>query len=67
MYYLMIVQNNNTQAVYAYSSLNDALAAFHQELAYRGEGRESTLCTIVNENGILIKSEIWRLSDNNPL
>ena len=67
MYYLTIVQNNNTQAVYAYSSLNDALASFHQELAYRGEGRESTLCVIVNENGILIKSEIWRLSDNNPL
>ena len=59
MYYLVIIQNQNTQAVYAYSSIDTALSAFHSELAYRGEGRVSSTCVIVNELGEVIKTDYW--------
>ena len=59
MYYLVIVQNSNTQAVYAYESLDTALSAFHSELAYRGEGRTSTTCVIINATGEVIKTDFW--------
>lgn len=60
MYYLVIVQNGNTQAVYAHNSYDSALAAYHNELAYRAEGRTSTLCVILDEYGNTIKQELWR-------
>lgn len=47
-YYLIIVQNNETVAIYSYNSMNDALAAYHTELAYRNEARTSTECAILN-------------------
>lgn len=59
MYYLVIVQNTNTQAVYAHESLDTALSAFHSELAYRGEGRTSTTCVIINATGEVIKTDFW--------
>ena len=59
MYYLVIVQNSNTQAVYAYESLDTALSAFHSELASRGEGRTSTTCVIINATGEVIKTDCW--------
>lgn len=59
MYYLMIVQNNNTQAVYAYDNLDAALAAFHSELAYRAEGRTSTKCALLDESMYIVKSETY--------
>ena len=58
-FYLVIVQNNSTQAVYAYDKLDDALAAFHVELAYRAEGRTSTMCLITDYQGSTIKREYW--------
>lgn len=58
-YYCVIVQNNSTQAVFAYDSYDAALAKFHTELAYRAEGRTSTLCVILDSNGIVQKSEKW--------
>ena len=60
MYYLAIVQNGTTQALYAYSNYDAALAAYHSELAYRAEGRTSTLCVILDEYGNTIKQELWR-------
>lgn len=57
MYYLVIVQNNNTQAVYAYNSLDNALAAFHSELAYRHADRTSTKCTILNSDLVQVRVE----------
>lgn len=59
MYYLVIIQNQNTQAVYVYESLDTALSVFHSELAYRGEGRNSTTCVIINAIGETIKTDHW--------
>lgn len=59
MYYLTIVQNDSTQAVYSYQDIDSALASFHSELAYRGDGRNKTLCVIIDDKGELIKTELW--------
>lgn len=59
MYYLVIIQNDSTQAIYAYQTLDAALAAFHSELAYRAEARTKTVCSILNNLGELIKREAY--------
>ena len=64
MYYLAIVQNGTTQALYAYSSYDAALAAYHSELAYRAEGRTSTLCVILDMYGNTMKQEYWTVTQN---
>lgn len=61
MYYLVIIQNDSSQAVYAHSTLDSALSSFHAELAYRHEARTKTVCTILNNNGELIKNEVYEL------
>ena len=53
-YYLVIVQNNSIQAVYAYENKDSALLAYHNELAYRAEGRDSTLCVLLDERGHMV-------------
>ena len=58
--YLIIVQNDTTAAIYGYDDYDAALAAFHTELAYRGEGRESTMCVIVDSHGNTLKREMWQ-------
>lgn len=58
-YYLVIIQNDSTQSIFAYETVDDALAAFHSELAYRSEDRESTMCIIFNSYGEVIKTESW--------
>lgn len=59
MFNLVIIQNNSARAIYAYDSYDAALAAFHTEMAYRAEGRDSTVCVILNRIGELIKREDW--------
>ena len=59
MYYLAIVQNNNTKALYDYTSYDEALAAFHNELAYRGGGRTSTKCALLDTNLSMIRQEVY--------
>ena len=59
MFYLVIMQNDTTQVVYSYETLDAALSAFHGELAYRGEGRDKTVCVILSSIGELIKREYW--------
>lgn len=59
MFYLAIIQNNTTCALYSYEDYDAALAAFHNEMGYRGEGRDSTLCIIFNSNGDILYSENW--------
>ena len=59
MYYLVIIQNDTTQAVYSYETLDAAISMFHTELAYRGDGRNKTVCVILNKNGELMKRETW--------
>lgn len=58
-FYLIIVQNDSSQAIYSYESLDDALAAFHSELAYHAEGRNRTLCIIFDSSGECIRKEEW--------
>ena len=59
MFYLVIIQNDASQAVYKYDTLDAALAAFHAEMAYRADGRNSTVCVILNRIGEVIKREDW--------
>lgn len=59
MYYLAIVQNDETQALYRYNSYEEALAAYHTELAYRAEGRRSTKCAILNGDLQMLRQEIY--------
>lgn len=59
MYYLVIMQNNTTQIVYRYGNVDEALATFHNELAYRGEGRNQTVCVILDEFGSTYKRDYW--------
>lgn len=59
-YYVLIVQNRSTQAVFSYSSFNEALSKFHSELAYRAESRTSTLCMIVDDEGNVYNKEYWK-------
>lgn len=58
MYYTVIIQNDNTQAIFAYATLNEAKAKYHSELAYRAEGRTSTKCAILTPDlGVLLRDE----------
>ena len=58
-YYLAIVQNDSSAAIYSYTNLDEALAAFHSELAYYAEGRDKTLCIIFDSDGGRIRTETW--------
>lgn len=58
-YYLFLVQNKSVCANFGYETLDEALAKFHTELAYRGEGRTSTLCVILDQIGGTIKRDYW--------
>jgi hypothetical protein len=64
MYYLVIIQNNNTQSIFSYQTIDEALSVFHTELAYRGETRNSTVCVILEETGALIKRDSWQRPTN---
>ena len=59
MYYLLIVQNNNTPAIFGYESYDAVKAAYHTELAYRAEGRTSTKCMILNSDLNVLERESW--------
>lgn len=63
MFYLAIIQNDETQALYRYPDYDTALAKFHSELAYRAAGRRKTVCTILNSLGELVKTEYWELEN----
>lgn len=59
MYYLAIVQNDTTQALYRYNTYEEALAAYHSELAYRAEGRKSTKCAILDSDLQMLRQETY--------
>ena len=59
MYYLVIIQNDSSQAVFAYESRDAALSAFHSELAYRADARLKTVCVVLNDTGDTIKKEVY--------
>lgn len=56
MFYLVIVQNSDTPAIYSHETHDAALAAFHTEMAYRAEGRTSTKCLILNSDLVVLES-----------
>lgn len=58
-YYLVIIQNDASQSVTRYDALDSAESALHTELAYRGEGRFSTVCVILDSNGNQVESDNW--------
>lgn len=66
MYYLVIIQNDETQTLYRYNSYEEALAAYHTELAYRAEGRRSTKCAILDGDLQMLRQETYvaPVSDN---
>lgn len=66
MYYLAIVQNDSTNALYTYNNFEDALAAYHQELAYRAEGRKSTKCAIMDSDLHMLRNEIYTAPTTEP-
>lgn len=59
MYYLAIIQNETTNALYVYNTFEDALARFHTELAYRADGRTSTKCVIFDSELRTMKAEVY--------
>lgn len=59
MYYIIIIQNKQTPAIFAYPSYDAALAKFHTEMAYRAEGRTSTMCMIIDDEGSVYKTESY--------
>ena len=59
MYYLATIQNKTTCAMYSYNTYDEVLAAFHTEMAYRAEGRNSTTCIIIDESGTILYTESW--------
>lgn len=62
MFYVVIIQNENTSAIFNYSSYKEALAAYHTELAYRGDGRTSTKCLVLDNNLRTLKAEVYTAS-----
>lgn len=65
MYYLVKIQsgtNGNSQTMPAYDTFDEALAAFHTEMAYRSATRTSTVCVILDDRGNTQKRECWTAS-----
>lgn len=59
MFYLVKIQNDTTQAIFSYTTYEDALAAYHTELAYRSDDRMITRCAILDRNLSMLNSEIY--------
>lgn len=66
MYYLAIIQNETTNALYVYNTFEDALAAYHTELAYRAEGRTSTKCVIFDSELRTMRAEVYTAPVSEP-
>lgn len=65
-YYVAIVQNGNTQALFAYDNIDNALEKFHDELRYHAETRNSTLCLLFDQTGYVMRNELWE-RDEEPI
>lgn len=63
MYNLAKMQTSSNgetaRALLPYNDWDSVLAAFHSELAYRADTRVKTVCTILDEDGIAVKNEVW--------
>lgn len=59
MYIVITIQNDTIPAMHSYNTMEEALAYFHTELAYRHESRTSTRCMIVDSELSLIRQESY--------
>lgn len=59
MYYLAIIQNESTSTLFTYSTFEEALAAYHTELAYRSDDRTSTKCVIFDSELRTLRAEVY--------
>ena len=59
MYYLIKVQNDSIPAIASYDSLEAVTAAFHTEMAYRHESRFSTKCMILDNDLVVVRTEVY--------
>jgi len=62
-YYLVIIQNNDTCAVFKYTDYDECLSKMHTELAYRGtskDPRNETLCVIIKGDSTIPNLEYWK-------
>lgn len=60
MYYLAIIQNfGESNVLYSYDTSEEALAAYHTELAYRAETRKQTVCSILDAEGQVLRNEVY--------
>lgn len=68
MHYLLIVQNDKIATVFSYNSYDEALSAFHTEMAYRADDRISTKCMLINDEFFVLMSEkyIRNLENSEP-
>ena len=64
-FYLVIVQNKTTQAVYKYDTYDEALVAYHTELAYRSNQRTSTQCVILDSDLNVVMRESYIVDEVN--
>ena len=58
-FYLAVIQNETTSALFSYDSQDAALADYHKELAYRASSRTSTKCALMNDELEVIKRESY--------
>lgn len=69
-YYLAVVQNPNlsgeAKSFTDYVNYDDAMALYHTELAYRGDERLATTCTVLNETGTVVATESWIRGSSAP-
>lgn len=66
MYFVLVMQNETTPAVYAFSTENEALAYYHNELAYRHESRTSTKCAILDNSFQVLRCEGYVATQPEP-
>lgn len=67
MYYLAIIQNQGeSKALNSYNSFEEALAAYHTELAYRSPARTQTVCSILNADGQVLRNEVYTAPTTEP-
>lgn len=57
MFYCIII--TNTQAIFAYPSLQAATEKFHTELAYGMNQNITTTCVVMDRHGAVYKSEMY--------
>lgn len=56
-HFVTIVQNDSTCACFAYDDKTSAVAKFHHEMEYACNAGITTLCSVMNANGIIVANE----------